>query len=402
MMRLVLALAATTLAAAQAPAGDKKCEGLLEKECGPVQKVEDECHACVKNITKARERYDHCTKRDVYGFCGGKPGPHPAPVEDECARDLKAKCGEQRAERAECEECLEKMEPTDHCTLKEEFAFCDHDVRPIHESCEEFLNMDCGSVKANERECLACIQRVAPKGRLYNCSAREEKTYCAAPKPTPSEPGAEYCCGTTGEEKCDGGDLTELVVKFNPNMTMVSIRAMIDGDSSHCRDEAVAIGKGGAPGAAHPVTFSDINSTTDCLNKLLVAQGATPSDLAVTYADDSRFRTLHVAIADGPTLALKQCNLPKSPPPPPVQTLPGGLIVETTAAATACDRKTASGDSLSMHYTGTLATTGAKFDSSRDRNQPFEFELGKFARRCNAHFSAGSQLFAAPFRATLS
>lgn len=29
-----------------------------------------------------------------------------------------------------------------------------------------------------------------------------------------------------------------------------------------------------------------------------------------------------------------------------------------------------------MHYIGTLADTGAKFDSSRDRGQPFQTAIG--------------------------
>mmetsp|Transcript_26734 Transcript_26734/g.62788 ORF Transcript_26734/g.62788 Transcript_26734/m.62788 type:complete len:125 (-) Transcript_26734:44-418(-) len=35
------------------------------------------------------------------------------------------------------------------------------------------------------------------------------------------------------------------------------------------------------------------------------------------------------------------------------------------------------GDALKMHYVGTLASNGSKFDSSRDRGRPFSFKIGK-------------------------
>ena len=35
------------------------------------------------------------------------------------------------------------------------------------------------------------------------------------------------------------------------------------------------------------------------------------------------------------------------------------------------------GQKLTMHYSGTLASDGTKFDSSYDRGRPFQFKIGK-------------------------
>ena len=49
------------------------------------------------------------------------------------------------------------------------------------------------------------------------------------------------------------------------------------------------------------------------------------------------------------------------------------LQIEDLQVGTGAEAK--SGQSVSVHYTGTL-TNGKKFDSSRDRNETFDFQLG--------------------------
>ena len=41
-----------------------------------------------------------------------------------------------------------------------------------------------------------------------------------------------------------------------------------------------------------------------------------------------------------------------------------------------CDRKSQRGDKIEVHYSGTLATDGTKFDASYDRGQPLSFTVG--------------------------
>ncbi|CAF0766391.1 unnamed protein product [Adineta steineri] len=52
------------------------------------------------------------------------------------------------------------------------------------------------------------------------------------------------------------------------------------------------------------------------------------------------------------------------------------LQIDVTKKVDNCERKSKNGDRLHMHYTGTLKSNGKKFDSSRDRGDPFVFTIG--------------------------
>jgi FKBP-type peptidyl-prolyl cis-trans isomerase FkpA len=67
-------------------------------------------------------------------------------------------------------------------------------------------------------------------------------------------------------------------------------------------------------------------------------------------------------------------------------TTASGLVIEELLVGTGAEA--CAGQTVSVHYTGWL-TNGSKFDSSKDRNEPFEFPLG--ARHVIAGWDEGVQ-----------
>jgi len=51
-------------------------------------------------------------------------------------------------------------------------------------------------------------------------------------------------------------------------------------------------------------------------------------------------------------------------------------IEKTHEVEGGCKRRTAAGDTVHMHYRGTLAADGTQFDASYDRGRPLTFKLG--------------------------
>ncbi len=77
-----------------------------------------------------------------------------------------------------------------------------------------------------------------------------------------------------------------------------------------------------------------------------------------------------------PSASASAAPQPSAPPPPAPSTPPPGPGLGIQDIVVGKGPACKSGDSVSVHYVGTLAD-GKEFDSSRKRNQPFPFTLGQ-------------------------
>ncbi len=105
---------------------------------------------------------------------------------------------------------------------------------------------------------------------------------------------------------------------------------------------------------------------TVCTVLILFAQFTTPPAANADVAPV-------VAMTSGKPAAAPQPKTPAKKKMSEPTTTPSGLkYVETTVGTGAVPQK---GQTVEVHYTGTLEN-GKKFDSSRDRNQTFKFQIG--------------------------
>ncbi len=114
-----------------------------------------------------------------------------------------------------------------------------------------------------------------------------------------------------------------------------------------------------------------------CVVVLVVAQVGGNNQNTATAAQITQTTPASTQVTENNTLiaskAMSEANAFSTPSGANAVTTPSGLKYVELKEGTGATPKT--GQTVVVHYTGTLEN-GKKFDSSRDRNQPFKFKLG--------------------------
>lgn len=192
------------------PAPSFACERELMEECGKVRHDQDKCDLCVKKIPLGPKTDGNCTKREELTFCNATHPPAPGPVSKKCEEVLKKTCSADRKKgQRECDLCVKKAGAEEHCTIREEFSFCNAS-KPVEDRCEELLSEDCKKAKEEGPEaCDRCAEKLHAAKPDLACTRRDVIAYCGALPPQPG-PITDQChmtlkkdCPTKPELLCD-------------------------------------------------------------------------------------------------------------------------------------------------------------------------------------------------------
>eukprot|EP00040_Diaphanoeca_grandis_P019290 m.101795 g.101795 ORF g.101795 m.101795 type:complete len:567 (+) comp27352_c0_seq1:77-1777(+) len=104
-----------------------------------------------------------------------------------CIAELDSKCAMEKHDFQKCHECVDYYGKLANCTASEEETFCQEKPQP-GEDCDKFLDYECGHERYNKTICLHCVDANSAGARKANCTSAEVEKFC---EPPPVPPGEE-------------------------------------------------------------------------------------------------------------------------------------------------------------------------------------------------------------------